>query len=585
MSANSQPLGQTTFARLAPWLLLAPAVILLVAFFIVPLFQFVSLAFIEDGSFDASPFQKLFGSTLYAKVFFVTFKLAAINTVVSLLISYPAAYYICALPPESRSGILVWVLVPFWTSFLVRTFAWVFLLGRSGLMNSMLIDAGLIDAPASILYTMQSTLIGMIHAMTPLCVLTLVASMSNIDRSLPRAAVTLGASPARAFWEVYFPLSLPGVGAAGLLVFVGSLGAFIMPTFLGSERETVISQVVMEQVLVLLNWRLASAIALILLCLTMLCFLIYDRLVGLTSLAGQGASDEKTQPKLRQSRVFELLGAASGMLASLIDRRAPYLRRITFLQKTFLLLVLGFLTAPVLVLVPVSFTDGGIASWPPQGFSLRWYEQFWSSPIWLQALWVSLQVGFSSAAMAMVIGLPVALFLTTSRSRLRSLVMGAVLTPMMIPGIVTAVSLFYFYANLGLVGQKLPLIISHSVLSLPYVVVTLVSVLKGYDRRYDAAAATLGASRLKVLRYVTFPIIKVGLLSAFLFAFILSFDEVTIALFVTGGLMTTLPKQMWDEATLSVSPTVAAVSTMLLVFMTLVILLTSKLSERNRKTA
>jgi putative spermidine/putrescine transport system permease protein len=131
---------------------------------------------------------------------------------------------------------------------------------------------------------------------------------------------------------------------------------------------------------------------------------------------------------------------------------------------------------------------------------------------------------------------------------------------------IIAVALFYLYARIGLVGSSVGLVLGHAVLAIPFVVVTVMAVLKNYDERLDQAASSLGATPARTLYHVTLPLIRAGLIAAFLFAFVTSFDELTIALFVTGGLTTTLPKQMWDDALLKVTPTLAAVSTVLILF-------------------
>ena len=163
-----------------------------------------------------------------------------------------------------------------------------------------------------------------------------------------------------------------------------------------------------------------------------------------------------------------------------------------------------------------------------------------------------------------------------------SLILGLILSPLIVPRIVIAVALFYLYARLGLVGTDTGLVLGHTILAMPYVVVTMMAVLKTYDERLDQAAWSLGATRLRTLWHVTLPLLRAGLIAAALFAFITSFDDLTIALFVTGGLNTTLPKQMWDSAVLQVNPTLAAVSTLLLTLITLVLVTANWISRRDR---
>jgi putative spermidine/putrescine transport system permease protein len=186
-----------------------------------------------------------------------------------------------------------------------------------------------------------------------------------------------------------------------------------------------------------------------------------------------------------------------------------------------------------------------------------------------------------SATLAMLIGVPAAFALARRDFVGKTGALALILSPLVIPRMIIAVALFYLYARIGLVGTSLGLVLGHAVLAIPFVVVTVMAVLKNYDERLDQAAWSLGANRTRTLYHVTFPLIRGGLVAAFLFAFVTSFDELTIALFVTGGLTTTLPKQMWDDALLKVSPTLAAVSTVLIVF----VAVTISLAERLRRGA
>ena len=179
--------------------------------------------------------------------------------------------------------------------------------------------------------------------------------------------------------------------------------------------------------------------------------------------------------------------------------------------------------------------------------------------------------------------IPAAFYLVRHARFGQTALLGFLISPIIMPNIIIAVALFYLFARIGLVGTTLGLIIGHTVLAVPYVVVTLVAVLKNYDERLDQAAYTLGANKARTFIHVTLPLVRAGLIAAFMFAFIVSFDELTIALFVTSGQVTTLPKQMWDDALLHVSPALAAVATMILVLMTGIILLSEYLRRGSLK--
>jgi ABC-type spermidine/putrescine transport system permease subunit II len=248
------------------------------------------------------------------------------------------------------------------------------------------------------------------------------------------------------------------------------------------------------------------------------------------------------------------------------------------------LLVIAFLCVPAFFIIPVSFTEESFLTWPPKGFSLQWYELVFATPHWIAAIGRSLIVATFAAGLGMLFGVPTAFFLVRQQFFGKSALFAFLVSPIIVPHIILAVSLFYLYAKIGLVGTTVGLILGHTVLAIPYVVVTVMAVLKNYDERLDQAAWTLGATKPMTLWHITFPIIRAGLIAAFMFAFIISLDELTIALFVTGGEVTTLPKQMWDDAILQVSPTLAAVATIMLAFMTTIILISEFLRRRGART-
>ncbi len=245
------------------------------------------------------------------------------------------------------------------------------------------------------------------------------------------------------------------------------------------------------------------------------------------------------------------------------------------------LLVLLFLSVPALLMIPLSFADKSGLNWPPRGFTLQHYQDMLASPLWMQAGLRSLLVGLGAAVLALLVGTPVAFLLARSQMRGKSLLLAFVLSPIIIPRMIIAVGMFYFFARVGLVGTSLGLMIGHTVIAVPYVVMTMMAVLRNYDTRLDLAAQSLGARPWQTLRYVTLPILAAGLFSSFLFAFATSFDELTIALFASGGLSATLPKQFWDEVTLQLSPVIAAVSTCLFVFITLLITCAERLRRKS----
>ncbi len=593
MSALTTP-GRARPAWFRLWPLL-PALLFLVIFFLYPVVQLLWLSVVDrTGTLTATHYTRLFESALYFRVLQITFEIAAWTTAFSIVFGYPVAYYLATSTARKRNALMLWVLLPFWTSFLVRTFAWIVLLGRNGAINKWLQALGITDAPLSLIYNFAGTMIGMTHAMMPLAVITMVSVMENIDANLPRAASTLGARGGQAFWRIYFPLSLPGVAAAGLLVFITALGFFITPQLLGGRTETMITQIIITQIQEIMNWSFGGAVSMLLLATALLVFYFYDRALGMSTLAGgsttaQGGGRRNPIAALGAwagGHLLDLLGRACDIVAIAWEKVFPpkpskARREGSRLTLSVVVgLIIFFLAAPTFFIVPVSFTTEAFIEWPPQFFSLRWYHAFFESPIWVSAAVRSLVVATLAATLAMLVGAPAAFVLVRQRMLGKTAAMAFILSPLIIPRIIIAIALFYFYARLGLVGSSAGLVLGHAILAVPYVVVTVMAVLKTYDERLDQAAGSLGANRAQTLWHITVPLIRTGLIAAFLFAFITSLDELTIALFVSGGIATTLPKQMWDDALLKVNPTLAAVSTLLLVFVTAMILIAEYLRRK-----
>jgi len=582
---SSRAARRTTFRNV---LLGAPLVVLLLSLLVYPVAQLLLLSVQKGGEFSMASYVQLFSSSVYLNVLLITLKIAFWTTLFAVIAGYPVAYLISSWPQQKKGGLLFWVLLSFWSSFLVRAFAWIVLLGRNGVVNQLLVALGIVDAPITMLYTFGSTMVGMVHALMPLAILTMLSVMENIDRSLPRAALTLGARPGSAFWRVYFPLSMPGVAAASIMVFVTSIGFFIFPALLGGRRETMIAQIIIVQVEQTLNWGFAGAISVFLLIVVGAVFAVYDRVLGLSSITGTVADDRGPRARNRWAVAFSegvlnVLAKTSDWLASLLPKRRRS-RREPGQSRGLLMIVLtilAFLSLPTVLMIPLSFAGSSGLNWPPRGFSLQWYQQVLESPLWMQALTRSLIVGIGSGLLAMFIGTPAAFLLVRAKMRGKSLMLAFVLSPIIVPRMIIAVGMFYMFSRVGLAGTTLGLTLGHTVIAVPYVVMTMMAVLRNYDTRLDLAAQSLGARPTQVLRHVTFPILIAGLLSSFLFAFATSFDELTISLFASGGLNATLPKQFWDEVNLQISPVIAAVSTCLFVFVAVLIWTADRLRRRS----
>lgn len=227
-------------------------------------------------------------------------------------------------------------------------------------------------------------------------------------------------------------------------------------------------------------------------------------------------------------------------------------------------LVLGFLLIPLAIIVPMSFGSALSLEFPPRSLSLQWYIKYFTSPAWLQATAVSFQVAAATTILATVLGTLAAFGLVRGRFVGREPLYTFMLSPLIIPGIIVAVASYLLFAKAQLVGSKTAIVLAHTVIALPLVIVNVAASLKGFDESVERAAMSAGANRLQTFRYVTLPIIRPGFIAGAIFAFIASFDEVVIAVFLSGPHSTTLPKRMWDSVLLETDPTISAISTLLI---------------------
>lgn len=228
-------------------------------------------------------------------------------------------------------------------------------------------------------------------------------------------------------------------------------------------------------------------------------------------------------------------------------------------------LLLLFLAFPIVVVVVVSFSSATYLTFPPPGFDLRWYQAYLGSRAWLDATWISLVVATATVVLATALGTLAALGLRRLPPAARAAATGLILSPLIVPGIVVAIGIYYAYARFGLVGNPLGLVLAHTCLAVPFVVTSVTASLAGLDRRLEQAAASLGATPFGTFRQVTLPLIRPGILVGALFAFITSFDELIVALFLSGSDAVTLPRKMWDDIRYQIDPTLAAVSTLTIV--------------------
>jgi putative spermidine/putrescine transport system permease protein len=231
-----------------------------------------------------------------------------------------------------------------------------------------------------------------------------------------------------------------------------------------------------------------------------------------------------------------------------------------------------FLMLPLLVVFPISLSSAAYMQFPPPGLSWQWYERYFDDPQWIDATVRSLYIGVATAVLALALGVPLAFSLVRAKFIGRMLVDRLALAPLIVPTIILSVSLYGLFAKLKLIGEWYGLVLAHTVLALPFVVLVMSAGLRDFDRGLEQAAEGLGASRVRTLLRVTLPLLRPSLVSAGLLAFISSFDELVVALFLAGPNMT-LPKKMFDNILMEIDPTIAAVSVMQILLVSIVLVL------------
>jgi putative spermidine/putrescine transport system permease protein len=261
---------------------LLPLLLFLAVFFFYPVIRMLLVSFTQHPS----PYRELWATSYYRHVFAVTFRISLWVTVACLLLGYPVAYTLAVAPPRRANLLLIAVVTPFWISLLARNFTWLVLLQRGGAVNQLLIALHVVRAPVPLVYNWLGMYIGMVFALLPIMILSLYAVMRGFDPTLMRAARNLGANDWQAFRRVFLPLSLPGVAAGCLMMFVIGLGFYITPALLGGGTVTPVSMVIEALIHLAGDWGLASALAFVLIVATVLVLVVYNRVLSLDRIMG-----------------------------------------------------------------------------------------------------------------------------------------------------------------------------------------------------------------------------------------------------------------------------------------------------------
>jgi ABC-type spermidine/putrescine transport system permease subunit I len=544
-----------------------PLIAWVVAFILAPMGIMAVFSLWRYRNFDLEPiwnldnYRAVFTQPVYARVMGRTLEIAALVTLGCIGVAYPFAYFLARRVRRWQGALIVLVMVPFWTSFLIRTYAWMSILASNGVINSLLRWLGLVEHPVQLLYTMTAVVVAGVYLYLPFAVLSIYTSLEKLGTSLEEAAMDLGAGPWTTFRRVTFPLSLAGVQAAVIFVFVPTLGLFVTPALLGGANATMIGNLQVTIFKTSLDFALGSAVSFVVLGVALVAVVAFGRSVDL-------------------ERVY------AGGVGQLTGRRHAPGRGRAALLGGYAVLVYLFLFLPVAFLVLFSFsaTAGGV--FPPPGYTLRWYGEAMDDPWLMTSVWNSVLIALLSAGLAVVVAAPGAHAIVRYRFPGRGLLRQALIVPLIVPSIMLGFGLLLLFNAARVELSLVTILIGHVTYVLPYAFFVIAAQQYGFDRSLEEAAMDLGANRLRTFRTVTLPLMVPGLAAAAIFAFTLSLDEFIITFLLTSTTQT-LPLYVWGMLRTIVSPTVNAVATLIVVasFVLVGALLLVQLVVRRRGSA
>lgn len=542
--------------RVAP--LLLPALLLLAIGYLGPLGMVAWTSLRRAGGWSLAAYAEVLASPVFLDILLRTLGTALLVTLAAALLGYPFAYLVATRWRRRAGLVLALVAVPYLSSILIRSYAWVAILGANGLVNRALLALGLVEDPVPLVFNSFGSLLGMVHILLPMMVLPLHAAMRRIDPALLRAGRSLGGGRGAVFATVFLPLSLPGLAAGCALVFLSALGFYVTPALLGAPGDYLLAQAIEVRVSTLAEFDVAAALSWLLLLLVGTGLLLARRRIVLL--------EEEARPRPPARGGAEGLRRAwlAGLLARLPDGPLRLLEAVLARVAGPLLWLHGvallvFLLAPMLVVVLIAFSSAPYLTFPPPGWSWRWVDAFLRDANWLEAAWFSLWVSLAAAATSLAVGTPFAFGLARGRFAGRRLLWLLAVSPMILPHIVIGLGLFFTFVAVGLNGHPASFWIAYAVTGLPYVVIILLAALGRFDRDLERAASSLGAGPVAGFLTVTLPVLAASFVAAFLFAFLSGFDDLIIGLFLSSPRGTTLAIRMWEDIRLEISPKTAVV--------------------------
>ncbi|MDQ0470002.1 ABC transporter permease subunit [Labrys wisconsinensis] len=562
--------------------LLLPVFILLLLAFALPLLAIVPEAFGGDA---VGRFLRIFGSPVYRTVIWTTVRISLEATAITLVVSFPLAWLLSRATGAKGLLLGLLVLVPFLTSVLVRTFAWLAILGQRGLVNATLLSLGLISEPLPLLFSEPAVVLALVHSSIPMMVFALVSVLRRIDGRILLAAHTLGASPLRAWLGILVPLAIRGIQSGVTIVFLFTMASFIAPAFLGNQRQQMLAQVIQSEIETGADWAFAAALGITLALTATILVVALSSVARYLSRWQRPGSLRPALPQQGSERVDKAL-LRRPVAQSTQRLHVPAVLRFgaRLVEPAYLGVISVFILLPLVVLIPVSFSAADVLIFPPPGYSTRWFETILGSQEWIAAALTSLRIGAATCVATLVIATLTVLGFGR-HVRFQGAAEALVLSPLTVPSVVFALGAYLTFARVGLVDTETGIIIAHTVLIVPVVYLVASATYSSIDPWLSRAAASLGANPWRIFRTVTFPLLLPGLAIGALLAMLLSFDESVASIFLSNLSVKTLPRKLWEGIRFNTSPESAAVSVMLLGVTCVVVLAGMAFVLGRRKTA
>ena len=614
-ASESDDSGRAGLREKAKWYALAYPLFWLVAVFLVPMAMLVVFSFyvnIPGGSYrpgftldNYARFLAVNVSTgwppievnLYLRQLWLTIEISLVTAFVSLALGYPIAYYLARMDrPWLRSLLLLTIVSSLWVTYVIRAYAWQVILASGGILSSMGVFFGVLAEPRSFYPGYWGLIVGMVYVFLPFMILTLYSSIRNIDGELLEASKNLGAGPTTTFRRVTLPLSKNGIVSGTALVFILALGAYVMPRLLGSSSERTLPVLIEAQIMGEQNYPFGAAMSIGLIVVVLAFLWVLVRVTNLTAASlggdeviesdgshgdtaapdgGRPDSPAYDRPSGLGTRVRGGVGAIASTVGltraasavgshvdgaiSRVDARTRE-RVIWTASRLYVAAVTLFIAVPLAIIIAVSVTPEQFLTFPPGGISAQWYVDFFTSPSWIIAFLNSLGIAAAVAVLATTIGGSLAFALDRYGYRWSAILGTFGVLPILVPPVIVGVAFLIFFLQLGLAGSRLSIVVAHGIFYAPFPFILIAQGLDELDRTFEEAAMNLGASPIRTIRTITYPLLRANVVAGALFAFILSLNEYIIAWLLSLFLVDTIPIQIFNSLRYGYSPTIAAAS-------------------------